>query len=267
MVALKKVVLLSVLVLIVAGPGTLPLFGCSSQPGPALNQGPGIPSLDAAAPAVTETATFGVGWFWVADARFGSIQGVISTRIGYAGGGDTGADGPGAYHETIEIKYDPTQISYQDLLNVFWYNCSPTPEQLPDTSNSVIFYHNEEQKRLATESKQRLEASLESQLSTSIVAASEFYPAEYSQQKYYLQHTPELLREFQAIYPDPDDFINSTAVARVNGYVFGFGTRETLEEELYSYGLSQEGIDRLLELTDQPLAPACPVKLDESPTS
>ena len=152
------------------------------------------------------------------------------------------------------------------MLNVFWYNCSPTLELVPDAINSVVFYHNNEQKRLAEESRDRLEAKLAGKTATRIVAASDFYPAEDSQQKYYLQHEPELLKEFEAMYPDANDFINSTAAARVNGYILGFGSEATLQEELNSYGLSQEGINRLLEITNQPLAPACPVKLDEGAT-
>ncbi len=124
---------------------------------------------------------------------------------------------------------------------------------------SVIFYHNDEQERQAIESRDELEAETGRTIYTKIVPASTFYLAEDYHQKYYLQQYGELAEEFRAIYPDIEDFIKSTAVARVNGYAGGYGTQETLQKELYSLGLSPEGIDRLLELTERGLNPACPV--------
>jgi len=149
-------------------------------------------------PQPTETATFAGGCFWCMQPPFENLPGVISTTVGYTGGhtknptyeevsgGDTG------HAESVEIVFDPTRIRYEQLLDVFWHNVDPiTPEaQFCDHGHqyrSAIFYHGEEQRRLAEASKQRLEASkrFDRPIVTEIVAASEFYPAEEYHQKYH----------------------------------------------------------------------------------
>ena len=126
---------------------------------------------------------------------------------------------------------------------------------------SVVFYHNEEQRKLAIESKEREESRLGRSVVTEIVPFSEFYLAEDYHQKYYLRRDAGLLKEFQAIYPGIEDFISSTAVARVNGYVGGYGAPEILEKELDSLGLSEAEKIRLQEIIDRGLlVPGCAVR-------
>jgi peptide-methionine (S)-S-oxide reductase len=124
---------------------------------------------------------------------------------------------------------------------------------------SIVFYHNEGQRMLAIESKEREEYHSGRSVVTEIMPFSEFYLAEDYHQKYYLSQDPGLMQEFSAIYPDVSDFIDSTAVARVNGYVGGYGTPETLEKELSSLGLSEAGKMRLLEIADRGLVSGCAV--------
>ena len=123
---------------------------------------------------------------------------------------------------------------------------------------SIIFYHNEAQKELAIASRDRLQAEAGRPVLTVIAPAGRFYPAEDYHQKYYLQSLPPLEDEFRAIYPDMKDFVNSTAVARVNGYAGGYGTAEALQEENKLFGLSPAGVDKVLELAARGLEPACP---------
>jgi peptide-methionine (S)-S-oxide reductase len=112
---------------------------------------------------------------------------------------------------------------------------------------SAIFFHNEEQKRLALETKDQQATSVKGKIATEIIPFAEFYLAEDYHQKYYLQQVPELMREFSAIYPAAQDFRNSTAAARVNGYVGGYGPPEALKGEIDSLGLSPAGNKKLLE--------------------
>ena len=129
---------------------------------------------------------------------------------------------------------------------------------------AVIFYHNDEQKGLAIETKKREEAKQQSRVFTEILPAKEFYLAEAYHQKYYLQQVSALMKEFSAIYPDIKSFVASTATARVNGYVAGYGTAANLEEELDSLGLSDAGNKKLLDIAhllrpDESEGEICPV--------
>ena len=112
---------------------------------------------------------------------------------------------------------------------------------------SAIFFHNEEQKRLSLETRDRKATSVKRKIFTEITPFTEFYLAEAYHQKYHLQQVPELMREFSSIYPTPQDFIHSTAAARVNGYVGGYGSPEALKREIDSLGLSPAGNKKLLE--------------------
>ena len=173
---------------------------------------------------------------------------MIRTRVGYAGGTTRSPTyhNIGDHSETIQIDYDPSRISYEELLAIFWDTHSPT---FPSSRQymSIIFYDNDEQKIQALASRDREEAQIKSKLYTEIIPAGEFYLAEDYHQKYYLRQMSKLGQELQTIYPATEDFINSTAAARVNGYVGGYGLLTTLEEEIDSLGLSPSGKEKLLK--------------------
>lgn len=149
-------------------------------------------------PAKLEKATFAGGCFWCMEPPFVSLKGVASVTSGYTGGHKKNptyedvSSGATGHAEAIEILYDPAQITYSGLLDVFWRNIDPTTpnRQFVDIGTqyrSAIFYHNEEQRRLAEESKARLEKSgrFDKPIVTEIVPASAFYKAEEYHQKYY----------------------------------------------------------------------------------
>jgi peptide-methionine (S)-S-oxide reductase len=123
-------------------------------------------------------------------------------------------------------------------LNVFWTSHDPTRPPWKRQYMSAIFFHNEDQKRLALETRDRKAATVKGKIVTEIIPFAEFYLAEDYHQKYYLQQVPALMREFSATYPAVQDFIDSTAVARVNGYIGGYGSPESLKGEIDSLGLS-----------------------------
>jgi peptide-methionine (S)-S-oxide reductase len=165
----------------------------------------------------------------------------------------------GDHSESIEIVFDPVKISYNDLLDVFWKSHNASVRPYSTQYKSIIFYHDEEQHRLALESRDKIEAQTGRKMLTEIRPASTFFQAEDYHQKYYMQRYPELVREMMAIYPDINDYVNSTAVARINGYAGGFGTEESLQEDLGNLGLSPEGMDILREIAGRGLVSVCPV--------
>ena len=145
-----------------------------------------------------EKATFGAGCFWGVEAAIRKIEGVASTTVGYAGGSfkdPTYKDvcsGKTGHAEVVQVEYDPSKVSYEELLRVFWNIHDPTTlnRQGPDIGTqyrSAIFFYNPEQEAAATASKQKLQSSGRYQKSivTEITPASEFYRAEDYHQQYF----------------------------------------------------------------------------------
>jgi peptide-methionine (S)-S-oxide reductase len=146
---------------------------------------------------MTEKATFGAGCFWGVEAEFRKVKGVISTAVGYSGGTlknptyQEVCSGRTGHAEVVEVDYDPSQVSYEDLLKVFWENHDPTQmnRQGPDIGaqyRSAIFFHTPEQEAAAKASKEALERSgqYKRPIVTEITPASEFYRAEDYHQQY-----------------------------------------------------------------------------------
>ncbi|HEV57670.1 MAG TPA: peptide-methionine (S)-S-oxide reductase [Phycisphaerales bacterium] len=140
---------------------------------------------------------FGAGCFWGVEATFRKVPGVLDTAVGYSGGHvkrptykQVCTDRTG-HAEVVRVEYDPSQVTYQQLLNIFWQGHNPTQlnRQGPDVGTqyrSVIFYFNEEQRRLAEQSKERLERSnrFRRPVVTQIVPAGPFWRAEEYHQRY-----------------------------------------------------------------------------------
>ena len=141
-------------------------------------------------------ATFAGGCFWCMEPPFDALPGVLSTTSGYTGGTTVTptyeqVSGGGTGHaEAVQVTYDPTKISYRQLLDVYWRNIDPLAKdrQFCDVGRqyrSAIFYGSEEERRLAEESKQRLEQARGWRVVTEIVPVGPFYPAEEYHQDYY----------------------------------------------------------------------------------
>jgi peptide-methionine (S)-S-oxide reductase len=175
---------------------------------------------------------------------------VIRTVVGYSGGKKKNPTyhGLGDHSESIRIDYDPSEISYEKLLEIFWSSHDPTHRAWSTQYKAAIFYHNEDQKRLAMESRDREAAKRHSKIMIEILPATEFYRAEAYHQKHRLRQDRDLMKEFNTMYPSDDDFVNSTAAARVNGYLAGYGTPEALEKELNSLGLSTDANKKLMDI-------------------
>lgn len=148
-----------------------------------------------------EKAIFAGGCFWCMQPAFDRLKGVISTAVGYTGGDvenpsyEQVCSGKTGHVEAIEIVFDPAIITFRELIETFWKNIDPTQPngQFADTGNqyrTVIYYHDELQKRAAEASKQELESSgkFGSRIVTDIERAKQFYKAEEHHQEYYLKN-------------------------------------------------------------------------------
>ncbi|MGE4111030.1 MAG: peptide-methionine (S)-S-oxide reductase MsrA [Burkholderiales bacterium] len=146
----------------------------------------------------TAVATFGGGCFWCVEEAFDKVPGVISTTSGYMGGHiknptypmvSTGGTG---HNEVVQVVYDPAKVKYAQLLDAFWRNIDPTQfnGQFCDHGSqyrSEIFYHDEEQRKAAEDSRTALMKNkpFKGEIRTLITKAAEFYPAEEYHQDYY----------------------------------------------------------------------------------
>jgi peptide-methionine (S)-S-oxide reductase len=162
--------------------------------GPSLAQG----SKSAAEKPIAARATFAGGCFWCVEEAFDKVPGVTATVSGYMGGGTKNptyeqvSAGRSGHAEVVQVEYDPKRVSYEKLLEVFWRNIDPTQKdaQFCDHGSqyrSGIFYHGEEQRKLAEASKAALMKNkpFKGEIVTEITRASEFYAAEGYHQDYY----------------------------------------------------------------------------------
>lgn len=145
-----------------------------------------------------EKATFAGGCFWCMEQPFDELDGVISTTSGYTGGQKDDptyrevSAGTTGHAESVEVLFDPDKVSYSELLDVFWRNIDPTTpdRQFVDVGTqyrTAIFYHSDEQKRLAEESREKMDGSgrFGKPVVTEITPAGTFYRAEDYHQDYY----------------------------------------------------------------------------------
>ncbi len=181
--------------------------------------------------------------------------------MGYAGGTEPNPTYQkiGSHSETIQIDYDPDIVSYQELLDVFWAENAAYVSPYSRQYNSIVFYHNKEQKMIAEQSYQKQLEKKPNTVLTEIVPYQRFTLAELYHQKYYLQVEQRLLQDALTHGGDFEEFIFSTVASRLNGYIGGYGDPANLEKELESYGLSGEGEKVLSEITKRGLRAACPV--------
>lgn len=143
-----------------------------------------------------EKATFGAGCFWGVEAAFRKVEGVEEAVSGYAGGqkkdptyGDV-CSGATGHAEVVEVEYDPSKVSYEDLLEVFWKEHDPTTKDRQGMDfgsqyRSAIFFHSPEQEAAAHASREKAQERFRKPIVTEITSASEFYRAEDYHQRYF----------------------------------------------------------------------------------
>jgi peptide-methionine (S)-S-oxide reductase len=159
----------------------------------------------------------------------------------------------------VQIDYNPEVVSYEQLLDVFWDGNAGSSSIFSKQYNSIIFYHNDEQKELAVASYEKQKEMHGSVISTAIVPFTKLYLAEDYHQKFYLQQYDKLMSGFTDSVDSFEAFVNSTAAARLNGYVGGYGDTDTLARDIDKYGLTMEGKEKLLEIVGRGIRPGCAI--------
>lgn len=185
------------------------------------------------------------------------------TRVGYAGGDrqDPTYQSLGDQSECIQIDFDPTVISYEELVDLMFALHDPSADPGYAQYRSLILASDDEQLAIARDRAEVVSAELGKPLATRIEPLKEFWPAEDYHQKYYLRNDKTLLSQFRGMLGGSELALrDSTAAMRVNGYVAGAGTRERLEGEVESFGLSESALTRLFSLVGEtPSGSACPL--------
>ncbi len=170
----------------------------------------------------------------------------MRTRVGYAGGTtpDPTYHRLGDHSECVEIDYEADVITYDDLLAVFWSSHDPRGRSYSRQYRSAILVRDEQQSAAAERSKAAIESRL-GHVSTSIETLDRFYRAEDYHQKYRLRGSRRVFGELRSVMSDERAFIDSTAAARLNGWLDGWGTEAQLERELPLIGLSEAARDEV----------------------
>jgi peptide-methionine (S)-S-oxide reductase len=180
-----------------------------------------IRAFDAAAPAPedTETATFALGCFWGPDVTFGAVEGVVRTRVGYAGGTH---EAPtyhdlGDHSEAIQVEYDPTVVSFADLVDVAVANHDPRRQPRKSQYQSVLFFDLADEREAIETRLAEIPVTVE----TRVEPLDSFHLAEDYHQKYNLRSDAARLAAFEAAGYDDAAIRDSSAAARLNAAVAG----------------------------------------------
>ena len=147
----------------------------------------------------------------------------------------------------MQVVFDPKVVSYEDLLDVFWSWRDHSRQSWSRQYWNICFYENEKQKTAAEAARKNWSARTGRTPQTPLMPAGKFWPAEDYHQKYRLRGETSLATELKAYFPDELSFAKSTATARINGYLAGYGSAKQLESDIAQLGLSENG-QRTLEM-------------------
>ncbi|MEF8836854.1 MAG: peptide-methionine (S)-S-oxide reductase MsrA [Candidatus Bipolaricaulota bacterium] len=207
-----------------------------------------IPLIDKREYENVHEATFALGCFWGVESKYGAVPGVIRTRVGYAGGAkeDPTYHDLGDHTESVQLEFNPEVVSYEDLVEIFWESHDPSSRSYSTQYANILFYHNDYQQKVAERTKQEFEEKRDKKVHTQVRPIEEFYPAEPYHQKYRLKQSSQFIGVLGDIYPDSEDLRDSTAAARLNGFLAGHGTPDQVEKLAGKLGLSEAARGKLL---------------------
>lgn len=173
---------------------------------------------------------------------------MVRTRVGYTGGDslDPTYSNLGGHSEAFQVDFDPDQISYTRLLDLFWCGHDPAWQSPARQYRAGVWFHHPEQEAVLLDTRAGLEKDLGRPVKTSISPAGPFYRAEDYHQKYYLRNRRVIFDEISARFPDFRSLVDSTLAARINGYLGGYGTEAQLAADMERLDLSEASRKRLL---------------------
>jgi len=176
----------------------------------------------APAPGATETATFALGCFWGPDVRFGALDGVVRTRVGYAGGttADPTYHALGDHTEAFQLEYDPERIEFSDLVERVLSSHDPHTLTRKTQYQNVLFAADADQQATITAVLDERGRDPDA-MATRVEQLGRFYPAEPYHQKHSLRGTPGLVGVFEAVGYDDEELRESPAAATLNGHAGG----------------------------------------------
>jgi peptide-methionine (S)-S-oxide reductase len=172
---------------------------------------------------------------------------VYRTRVGYTGGDKKFPTyhSLGDHTEALQIDFDPQQISFKEIVDLFWKAHNPLQQIRSRQYMTAIWFHDDSQAEAVNAAKKVIEQNLDATLQTPVLPLHMFYLAEDYHQKYRLQNS-QLMKYFEVMYPNFADFNNSTAAARLNGFIAGHGSRELYDAEYESYGVSAKELTQII---------------------
>ncbi|EPY6470179.1 peptide-methionine (S)-S-oxide reductase [Clostridium sporogenes] len=197
-------------------------------------------------------AYFSMGCFWSVEALFDSLDGVIKTYVGYTGGNTLFPtyNSIGDHLETVEIYYNSSKITFENLLIVFEKNHNYTTRPSLSQYNSAILYNNENEKELCLNWKKSKEEELNKEVLTKISPIEKFYYAEFYHQKYYVQLEPVIMSNLRSKFSTGNDLISSPLCHKLNAYLAGYGSLKELNNEIKDFNLSKDAKNRLLSIVE-----------------
>jgi methionine-S-sulfoxide reductase len=173
--------------------------------------------------------------------------------VGYTGGTlkDPTYHELGDHSEALQIDFDPNRISYADVLATFWKAHNPSRRSWSRQYRNALFYHDDGQRLAAQASREEIAKQRGRRVRTAIEPLGIFYRAEGYHQKYRLRSRPDFLRDLTRFYPKAKALTDSTAAARLNGYLGGHGSWAQLQGELDGLGLRAENRRQLVALVQR----------------
>ncbi|GEK91261.1 peptide-methionine (S)-S-oxide reductase MsrA [Alkalibacterium kapii] len=191
-----------------------------------------------------ETVTLGMGCFWGPESQFGQYPGVIRTQTGFSGGTspDPTYRNIGDHTEVVQIVFDASLMTYEDILNIFWDSHDAFKDRYYKERQyiSLLIVHSTEQLGKAEKVKKERENRYGKQIKTDIQYDLPFYPAEDRHQKYFLKRFDKATASLFPLFSDHKSFVHSTIAARLNGFVRENGRLDNIKDEISDWQLTKE---------------------------